>query len=173
MRLSRHHYSWAVPEKTAKNTWKKVIFGYQNHKLSAWPLLYFIIMADVWNFCDTFLRPKTKNTFFYFSKCRFVAEIQGFKFTPILHVKSEVPIVRPSRIYTFCLWQMVDIFVIYSSDPKLKTLFFIFQNFYSLLRYKDPKVPLLHVKSKVPIVWPGHIYTFCLWQMVKILVVYS
>ena len=40
-----------------QNTRKKVIFRYQNHKLSAWPLLYFLIMADVWNFCDTFLGP--------------------------------------------------------------------------------------------------------------------
>ena len=39
--------SWAVPEKTVKNTRKKVIFGYQNHKFSSWPLLYFLLMADV------------------------------------------------------------------------------------------------------------------------------
>ena len=39
--------SWAAPEKTATNTREKVIFGYQNHKLSAWPLLYFLIMADI------------------------------------------------------------------------------------------------------------------------------
>ena len=41
---------WAVPEKTAENTQKKVIFWFQNHKLLAWwALLYFLLMADVWN----------------------------------------------------------------------------------------------------------------------------
>ena len=39
--------SWAVPEKTAKSTRRKVTFVYQIHKLSVWPLLYFVIMADV------------------------------------------------------------------------------------------------------------------------------
>ena len=39
--------SWAFPEKTAKKTPEKLIFGYQNHKLSAWPLLYFLLMADI------------------------------------------------------------------------------------------------------------------------------
>ena len=41
--------SWVVPEKTQKKKEirKNVIFGYQKHKLSAWPLLYFLLMADV------------------------------------------------------------------------------------------------------------------------------
>ena len=57
--------SLAVPEKTAKAP-KKLTFGYQNHKLSAWPLLYLVLMADIWNFCDTFLGPKSKHTFLFF-----------------------------------------------------------------------------------------------------------
>ena len=39
--------SLTVPEKIAKKQSKKVIFEYQNHKLSSWPLLCFLIMADV------------------------------------------------------------------------------------------------------------------------------
>ena len=59
---------------------------------SAWPLLYFLIMADFLNFYDTFQHPKLKRLF-YFSKFWFVAEIQGFKITPLRQVKSRVPIV--------------------------------------------------------------------------------
>ena len=36
--------------------------------MSAWPLLYFLFMADVCNVFDTFIRPNTNNAFFYFSK---------------------------------------------------------------------------------------------------------
>ena len=54
--------SWAVPEKTAK----KIIFGYQNHKLSAWPLLYFLLMTDILNFCGTFQRPYANKPIYCF-----------------------------------------------------------------------------------------------------------
>ena len=49
-----------------------MIFGYQNHQLSAWPLLYFLFMAYVWNLCDTLLRSEAKSTFLFFqilSRC--------------------------------------------------------------------------------------------------------
>ena len=89
-----------------------------------------------------FLRyiPNTLNLehLFFCSKCWLVAEVQGFKVIPLLQVKSKVPIVCPGRIYTFCLWQRVEIFVIYSYDPKIKTLFFSFFNI--LIRCWDTRV---------------------------------
>ena len=45
--------SWENHKKHPKN----VIFRYQNHKLFAWPLLYFLFMENVWKCFDTFLRP--------------------------------------------------------------------------------------------------------------------
>ena len=69
----------AVPDKTAKNTRKNVIFVYQNHKLSAWPLLYFLLMADIWNFWGTFLSPLTKNTFFVFQNTDSLLRYKGSK----------------------------------------------------------------------------------------------
>ena len=43
-----------------------MIFGYQNHKLSVWPLLYFLSMADVWNFVIHSYDPKLKSLFSFF-----------------------------------------------------------------------------------------------------------
>ena len=56
---------------------------------SDWPLLYFLFMAGGWNFYGTFRRPYTKSTFL-FLKSWFVTEIQGFKVTSLLQVKSLV-----------------------------------------------------------------------------------
>ena len=95
-------------------------------------------MADGWNFCDTFLSPCTKSTFFYFSKSWFVAELQGFKVTPLLHVKLKVPIVRPGHFHTFCWRQMIEIFVVYPKRPKTKNTFFLF--FKILIRCWDTRV---------------------------------
>ena len=93
--------------------------------------------------CLKFLwyNPKTLSWkhFFHFSKFWFVAEIQGFKFTPLLQVKSKVHIVRPGHIYTFCLWHMVEIFVVYSSNAKRKALFSMFQNHKRFLRKPQKK----------------------------------
>ena len=57
--------SWAVPEKTVKKTLEKWWFMGVKTAL-AWPLQYFLLMAGVWSFCDTFLRPKSKIFFFLF-----------------------------------------------------------------------------------------------------------
>ena len=119
--------SWAVPEKTAKNTRKKgdilgiktTIVGLATSLLST----HGRCLKFLWYI------PKTLNEthFFYFSKSWFVAEVQGFKVTPLLHVKSKLPIVWPGRFHTFCLRQMIEISVVYSKDPKLKTLFLFFK----------------------------------------------
>ena len=74
---------------------------------STWQHLYFLLMADGWNFYDIFLRPWTKSTFLIFKmiiRC-WDARVQ---------VKSKVSIVRPGLFYIFCLQQMVEIFVIHS-----------------------------------------------------------
>ena len=148
-----------------------MIFGYQNHKLSAWPLLYFVLMADIWNFCDTFLGPKSKSTFFCFSKCWFVAEIQGFKVTLLVQVKSKVPIVWRGHISTFCLMQMVEIFVEYSKDSKLKALFYLSKSWF-VAEIQRFKVTPFSARKIVPIVRTGHFHTFCWSKMIEIFVVY-
>ena len=158
-----------------KSTLKEGDFGYQNHKLSASPLLYFLIMADVWNFCDTFLRPYPKNNFYYFSKCWFIAEIKGLKITPLVQVKSKVPILWPGHVYTFCLWQMVEIFVVHFKDSKLKAHFlFYFSKSWFVAEIQGFKVtPLLHVKLKELIDRPGHFYTFYSWKMFESFLIHS
>ena len=107
--------SWAVPEKTAKKLIRqRQSFWHQNHQLPAWPLQYFLFMADVWDFCDTFLDPKVKALFLFF-KSSFVAEIQGSKITPLLHVKSKVPICSPWPLLYFLFmadgWNFCGIFL--------------------------------------------------------------
>ena len=82
----------------------------------AWPHQYFLFMADGWNFCGVFLRPKTKNTFFLFFKMLVHCRDKRVKIYPSCEskIKSSLPIIWPGHIYTFCLWQTVEIFVVYS-----------------------------------------------------------
>ena len=58
--------------------------------------------------------------------------LQGFKVTPLLQVKSKVSNHRPGLLYTFCLRQMIEIFVL-----ELKALFLFFK---ILIRYWDSGV---------------------------------
>ena len=97
------------------------------------------------------------------------------KFTPLLQVKSKVPIVWPGHIYTFCLWQVVKIFMVNSYDPKLKALFFIFQNRERFLRKPQKKNNRKRwvLVIKTTNCRPCDFYTFFSWQMFEIFMVHS
>ena len=62
--------------------------------------------------------------------CSWDTKIQSYP-TSASKIKSTIPIVWPGHISTFCLWQMVEIFVVYSKNPKLKTLLFLFFKIFS------------------------------------------
>ena len=152
--------SWAVPEENAKNFRKNVIFGYTIKTTNCRPGHFYTFYS--WQLFEIFVLhsqdPKLKTLFFYFSKCWLFFEIQGFKVTPLLHVQSKVPIVRPGNVYTFYSWQMFDIFLLYSEDPKLKTLLF----FKMLIRCWDTRVQnyptsASKIKSTNCLAWP-HLY---------------
>ena len=104
-----------------------MIFGYQNHILSAWPLLYFLIMADIWNFSDTILISSSKNTFFYFPKWWFVAEIQGLKVNPASasKIKSTNCLAWPHLYFLFTAdgWNFCGTFL----GPYTKNTFLFFK----------------------------------------------
>ena len=128
--------SWAFPEKTTKI-----------HQLSSRPLLYFLFMEDVWNFYDTFL---TTYTYFFFLIFKMVIRFWDIRVQiyPTSAHTIKTTNCRPGHLYTLCLWQMVEIFMVHSSD----SVFIYFAKSWFVTEIQVFKVtPLLHVQSKVPI----------------------
>ena len=115
------------PQKTLKNRWFFCIKT-TSCRHDDFYVFYSWLIFEI--FCDTFLTSKNQNTFSYFSKSWFVAEIQGFKVTPLLHVKSKVPIIRPGHNYTLGRWLK---FLWYICKTLNSGTFYVFQNLDLLL----------------------------------------